>query len=117
MLKEFWIKNRGRIKPWYLVQKKPDDVIISASPEFLLRTICKELGISYLIASKVDPKTGLFNGENCEGEEKVLRFKKQFRNVQIDEFYSDSKTDTPLATLARKAFLVKGNKIITWKIV
>ena len=34
--------------------KKDDDVIISASPEFLLKPICKKINIKYLIASNVD---------------------------------------------------------------
>ena len=32
---DFWKENHKNIKKWYLEQKKKDDVIISASPEFL----------------------------------------------------------------------------------
>ena len=31
--------------------------------------------------------------------------------TQIDGFYSDSKSDTPLAKLARNAFMVTGDEI------
>lgn len=31
---DFWKEYIGNIKPFYLEQKKDDDVIISASPEF-----------------------------------------------------------------------------------
>ena len=39
-VKDFWDENRQRLAKWYLRQKRGDDVIISASPEFLLRPIC-----------------------------------------------------------------------------
>lgn len=112
---DFWDKHISNVKGWYLKQQKPDDVIISASSVFLLTTICQKLGIKYLIASPVDKKTGKYNGLNCHGEEKVRRFYEEFPNGKIDEFYSDSKSDTPLALIAKKAYLVKGNIISDWK--
>ncbi len=45
--------------------RKEDDVIISASPEFLLRPICNRLGIRHLIASRVDARSGAYDGQNC----------------------------------------------------
>ena len=111
---DFWNKNKAKIKRYYLSQQKPDDVIISASPEFLLQPICNRLGINSLIASRVDPKTGKYTGENCHGKEKVLRFRKLFPNTQIEEFYSDSHSDDPLAEIAKKAFLVKGEQLSEW---
>ena len=113
---DFWEKNRKKIKRFYLEQKRPDDVIISASPVFLLRPICSELGIGTLIASNVDPETGIYSGENCHGEEKVRRFREIFgENAVVDEFYSDSHSDEPMAKTARKAFLVKGESLTEWR--
>ncbi len=112
---DFWEKHRKKIKRFYLEQKRPDDVIISASPVFLLRPICDELGVGTLIASQVDPETGVYSGENCHGEEKVRRFKEIFgENAVADEFYSDSRSDEPMAETARKAFLVKGERLTEW---
>ena len=34
-----------------------------------------------------------------------------YPETQIDRFYSDSKSDTPLAKLAQSAFLVTGDEI------
>ncbi len=113
-IKDFWNKKESNIKNFYIEIKKSDDVIISASPEFLLEPICKKLRIKYLIASKVNSNSGKYSGLNCHGKEKVLRFKKKFGNAKIDSFYSDSYSDTPLATLADKAYLVKKNKIMKW---
>ena len=113
-LSEFWDSHEENIKQWYLDMQKEDDVIISASPEFLLRPICERLGIKYMMASRVDPKTGKYDGENCHGEEKVRRYKRRFGAAQIHEFYSDSYSDTPLAKLAFDPILVKGNDFEPW---
>ena len=113
-VEDFWDKNQAKIKKFYLAQQKPDDVIISASGEFLLKPICKRLGIANLIASRVDPKTGRYSGENCHGKEKVRRFYEEFPGAQIEEFYSDSYSDSPLAEIAQKAYLVKGENISPW---
>lgn len=112
-LADFWRTHRKNIKPWYLINQKSSDVVISASPEFLLRPICKSLGIKTLIASKVDPKTGVYDGENVHGAEKVRLFN-ELIGGEIDRFYSDSESDRPLAVISRKAFMVKGNKITEW---
>lgn len=111
----FWKKNKKKIKKFYLENQHEDDVIISASPYFLLEPICKELGINHLIASKVSTHDGSFEGLNCHGEEKVRRFREVFGNSAVDEFYSDSYSDAPMAETASKAFIVKGNRIENWK--
>ncbi len=113
-LAEFWDEHEYKIKKWYLDMQREDDVIISASPEFLLSPICSKLGINTLMASRVDPKTGIYDGENCHGEEKVRRYKEKFRAAQIHEFYSDSYSDTPLAKLAFDPILVRGNDFEPW---
>lgn len=113
-LEDFWSLHKENIKPWYLKQQKDDDVIISASPYFLLKPICKELSIKHLIASNVNKHTGVYNGINCHGKEKVRLFNINFPNKNINEFYSDSKSDTPLAEIAEKAFIVHGDDIKPW---
>lgn len=115
LTEEFWDKHISGIKDFYINNQQADDVIISASPEFLLKPICKRLGIEHLIASKVDPKTGKYSGLNCHGSEKVNRFYERFPNEKIDEFYSDSHSDDPLAQIAQKSFLVCNEKILSWE--
>lgn len=111
---EFWRGNMNDIKALYKDIHREDDVVISASPEFLLRPACDALGIKHLIASRVDKKTGKYTGENCYGEEKVVRFRTEFGDAEIDEFYSDSYSDTPLAKIAKKAFLVTDDELSDW---
>lgn len=111
-LANFWDSHKKNIKEYYLNQRRADDIVISASPEFLLEPICKDLGIQYLIASRVNPNTGKYTGENCYGKEKVVRLNAYMPAHSIDEFYSDSVSDDPLGTLAKKSFIVCGEKII-----
>lgn len=114
-VEEFWKKNIRNIKDWYKNQQRHDDLIISASPEFLLKTPCEILGIKHLMASKVDPHTGKYHGVNCHGKEKVRRFYEKYPEAStVHEFYSDSYSDTPLAEIAEKSFMVKGDNISKW---
>jgi putative flippase GtrA len=110
----FWDKNRKKIKLWYMRQKQDSDIIISASPEFLLEPlVCGYLGVT-LIASRIDQITGKFIGKNCFGEEKVIQLYEAFPDIIIDNFYSDSLSDVSLAKEAIQSFIVKGHKIISW---
>lgn len=111
-VREFWTQHQKRLMPYYLNQKESSDVIISASPEFMLKPICDDLGVT-LIASVVDAKTG-HSEENCYGQAKVTRFKQQYPQASVDAFYSDSLSDTPMAKLATQAYLVKGDQIVDW---
>ncbi|HHV10184.1 MAG TPA: polysaccharide biosynthesis protein GtrA [Clostridiales bacterium] len=113
-IEEFWGLNRHKIKNWYLEKRSADDIIITASPEFLLKPICASLEIDHLIASCVDKSSGRYTGKNCHGEEKVARFSQIFGSLSIHEFYSDSLTDTPLASLSEKSFIVCKDEIIPW---
>lgn len=106
-VKEFWDFNEKKIANWYLLIKQNDDCVISASPEFLLKQITERLGIVHLIATKVDTKTGILQSKNCYGKNKPVLFAEKFGNVTIDCFYTDSKSDLPMAKIAKKAFLVK----------
>lgn len=116
-VQNFWKRNKGKISAWYLKKQKETDLIISASPEFLLQPVCQEFGIKNLIASEVDKKSGKYTGENCYGQEKKRRFLEKFPGFEIEEFYSDSKSDLPLAQIAYKSFLVKNEKLIEeWRI-
>lgn len=113
-IEDFWDINLQKIKPFYLTQKKNDDLIISASPEFLIHTACDRLGVSS-IASRINIHTGLHDdGINCHGKRKVERFYEIYPYESIDEFYSDSLSDSPLAELSASAFYVHKDKVIKW---
>lgn len=110
-INDFWGINITNIKEWYLKQQKDTDLIISASPEFLLKPLEKIMNFK-VIASKVDKNTGRFLLKNCHDTEKVRRLNKEMPKTKINKFYSDSYADKPLMDLAKEAFLVKKNEII-----
>lgn len=116
MVKKFVSKEMKNVKEWYLKQLQKNDIIISASPEFLIKEFAINLGIYNVIASRIDINTGTFYGLNCYGVEKVSRFKEKHQLDKIDEFYSDSTSDAPLAYYAKKAFRVTKDNITEWRI-
>lgn len=111
---QFWAKNFCRVKPFYRETHRSDDVVISASPQFLIEPACEKLGVACKMGSPVDKRTGRFSGANCHGREKVRRFYEVFPDGKIDTFYSDSHSDDPLAEIAARAVLVKGDKLLPW---
>ena len=111
----YWSKYAGNIEPWYQLQHEDSDIIISASPEFLLAPIAKRLGVSSLIATRMDKHSGRIEGENCRGEEKLRRLHSFNPNVIINKFYSDSHSDLPLFDLAKEPYFVSRRKIIVYK--
>ena len=115
-LEEFWDIQQKNISPWYPgKQQKEDDIIISASPEFLLQPICRRLGIRHLMASRVDSRTGKYTGKNCHGPDKVLRLREELGISHCDRFYSDALSDQPMAEIADSAYLVKKDgTIVDW---
>ena len=112
-LELFWDTHEKNIMQYYLDKKDHSkDVIISASPEFLLKPISKRLKVKYLIASRVDKQTGKTTGYNCHDIEKVKRLNDVFDDYVVLETYTDSiKSDTPILILANKQYLVKHNKV------
>ena len=112
-VKAFWDENIGGIKAFYREIHRDDDVIISASPEFLLKPLEARRHIT-VIASKVSPLDGKTDGLNCYHAEKVRRFREVFPDGQMEAFYSDSYSDEPLALLAERAYIVDGDELIDW---
>ncbi|MGB4613660.1 MAG: haloacid dehalogenase-like hydrolase, partial [Erysipelotrichaceae bacterium] len=115
-LEIFVEENLHKIEPWYLNQQKEDDLVISASPYFLVKAFLDKIDVKHLIASNVDKNTGKYTGLNCYGEEKVKRYREVYNNKEIEEFYSDSLSDTPMAKISKNAFFVTRGKITNWKL-
>lgn len=107
---QFWDKHEKNIKPFYREIQREDDLIISGSPEFSLKEICRRIGINHYIGSVLDPETGEFI-RFCFKENKVKAFKEIYGNNKIENFYTDSLHDLPLIEISRNAYLVKGSKI------
>jgi len=113
-IERYWDKNESRIASWYLAQKQPDDLIISASPNCVIDPIAKRLGVRYM-ATDFDREYGVFLNKMKYAKEKA-RYIIDQGFPMIENFYSDSLADTPLALLAEKAHLVthKASTVTDW---
>ncbi|MBQ8840608.1 MAG: haloacid dehalogenase-like hydrolase [Clostridia bacterium] len=114
-VEDFWKINIKKVHKWYLEKKNPTDIVITASPEYLIKPIGKMLGVERVIGSRVDKHIGIFYGTNYHGEEKVRRLMEIYPDAHVNEFYSDMYSDTPLAMLAERAYIVKGERLKPWK--
>lgn len=110
----YWDKNEKRIASWYLAQKRPDDLIISASPACIIEPIAKRLGVNFM-ATEYDREYGVFLNNLMYAKEKS-KYIFDHGFPLIENFYSDSLADTPLALCAEKAHLVtnKASTVIDW---
>ena len=113
-IERYWDKNEKKISAWYLAQKKPDDLIISASPDCIIGPIAKRLGVNFM-ATEYDREFGVYLNNMMYAKEKAKYIIDHGFPV-IDNFYSDSLADTPLALCAAKAHLVtkKASTVIDW---
>ena len=113
-IEHFWDKHEKNISDWYLAQKRPDDLIISASPNCIIGPIAKRLGVNY-IATEYDRDVGAFVDNLMYAREKAAYiFDQDF--PEIENFYSDSLADTPMALCAEKAHLItnKAQTVNDW---
>lgn len=108
--KEFWDKRESKIKPFYFDLQKEDDLVISASPTFLLEDICARIGIKHYLGTEMDFEKCTFT-RWCFRDKKIEFFREAYPDGVIDDFYTDSYHDEFLFPYAKRVFLVKGNKI------
>jgi len=113
-IEKYWDKNEKRISSWYLAQKRSDDLIISASPACIIGPIAERLGVNYM-ASEFDRELGVFTNNLMYAKEKA-KYLIDHDFPLIENFYSDSLADTPLALCAEKAHLVKdrATTVVDW---
>ena len=113
-VKKFWDKYECRVHGWFRDRERYS-VVISASPDFLLKEIGERLGFDSLICSRHSARTGAIIGKNCRAEEKVRRFKEEFdaNSVEVIDVYSDSLThDRPIFSLGQHCWhIVDGERI------
>lgn len=114
-INSFVKSHMKNIKPWYLNRKTEYDVILSASYELWIKLFARELGVKVVIATRTN-SDGKIIGKNCKKEEKVNRLKEVFPDLdKIEAAYGDSSCDIPVLDIAKNAYVVEGNKLVTYK--
>lgn len=77
-IERYWDKNEKRIASWYLAQKRPDGLIISASPNCVIEPIANRLGVRF---------TPWFHGNRCPFEDSNAGG--MFFNIRIENNKED----------------------------
>ena len=107
----FWVSKRRKIKNWCAELLEPGDIVISASPTFLLKPVCNELNVD-LLATNVDTTSGVFLGPNLRGERKTAAFYACYGDAVPEEFFTDDiVSDEPMIKLSKRAYCVSGDCI------
>lgn len=110
LVKTFWQTHADRLDTDMLRRVKPNDLIITAGPDFLLDGIRDRLGTQNIISSEVDLDRIEILHFNFK-DNKVSRFRELYGDAKIDAFYTDSYNDRALMEISEKVFLVKKGKI------
>lgn len=113
-IERFWDKNEKNVKPYFRDLLRPDDVILSASPQVVLRVICDRMGVRNVIGSDLDIESGEVRCV-CFRDNKIKCFKAVYPDTRIDEFYTDSMVDRPFMEISDNVFFVKGDALVKIK--
>lgn len=109
LVEEYWDRNIHRIKAWYT--PRPDDVVLTASFDVIVKEACRRLGVNTCIASEVNMATNELTWLNF-GSNKLVRLRQVLgANTHVDEFYTDALYDQPMIDMAERAYLVKGERV------
>ena len=108
----FWDRHLIGIELWYRAQQSNTDVIISASPDFLIGAACRRLGVRSRFAGGRAYRTAV--GTELPGRRKSAALPDAYGAAEVELFYSDSCSDAPLAALAQEAFLVRRGQVLPW---
>lgn len=116
IIENFWDKEIKNINSWYLSKKKENDIICTASPEFLVKSAIERINPNaVVIGTKITfENKKVICEKNCKGEEKVNRikqyFKGEYKNLKFNATYTDSISDMPILDLAENKYIVCGSK-------
>lgn len=107
---EFWQKQKKNMIQSVVGNIKAGDVVISASPLFLVEPAVKMINENVVVyGTDMDKTTGLITGENMKGKEKVKLLNEK-GYTEFDAVYTDSLSDFPILDMATNKYIVCGKK-------
>ena len=139
LTKEFYEKRLSKIfykDALYTLKKLKNSgckiYLISASAEFYLKELYRIESIDKIIGTRFEVVNGKHTrkilGQNCKGEEKVVRLMESLKkdNIEVDfknsYMFSDSLSDLPLFKLVGNSYLInytrkdnQGIEVLRWK--
>lgn len=110
LVERFWDANMRKIKPFYRERKQTDDVIMTASFDFLIEPCLVRLGVKHAVCSSADLEAGKVT-RLCFRENKPILFDELFPDAKADAFYTDSLNDLPMLKHASRGYYVRGNRV------
>ena len=111
---QFWETHARKLNERILQLIEPDDIIISASPVFLLYGIRGKLNTDKIIGTEVDLAQKKITWFNF-GDNKVRRYRELYGDKKIDAFYTDSENDKNMMEISQEVFIVKKGKPVREK--
>ena len=109
-IEDFWKENKSKLREEFLDIIEKDDVVISGSPLLLLDGVKEYLNTDKIYGTIID-LDGKEKPFICYGKNKLLLLRLLYKDLHIDEVYTDSYSDLPLIENADVAYMVKDNKI------
>ena len=105
-VRQFWETHARKLYPGILELIGPDDVILTASPVFLISGIRDRLHTDRIIGTEVDLRQKKIRWFNF-GDNKVKRYRALYGDRKIDAFYTDSYNDKEMMAVSDAVYLVK----------
>ena len=112
-VKKFWDRHEKEVFDWARKENRERfSVVISASPDFLIKEIERRIGFDDLICTLHDKKGNVI-GKNCHDREKVRLFREKYPDAKVINVYSDSiENDVFIFSLGENCFnTIKGERI------
>ena len=121
----FFLKHNVHIDALSAIEKhkaKGDFlVLVTASFDFYVESLGRELGFDFIISTRAEISgsklTGIIDGENCYGEEKINRINQSLNLSDYREkiCYTDHHSDIPLLNSCDKKFVVNPSSVFRAK--
>jgi len=105
LVTEFWQTHERKLYLNMLEKIHFNDVIVTASPDFLIKGIAHRLHTKHILCTKTDFDQGKITYLNFK-ENKVASFKKAYPHKIIKNFYTDSYNDRPFMEFSKNVYLV-----------
>ncbi len=112
IVKKFWDKYEKCVYDWFKPEnRKRTTVLISASPDFLIKEIADRMKVDYCICTR-HRTNGMKDGKVCRRAEKPVRLNAELPDIEIMDVYSDSfKSDRYIFALGKRCFLANKGEL------
>ena len=107
---QFWATHAHKLNRDIVSLIDPGDVIITASPSFLINGVSEMLNTKHILGTEIDLKEKKLVWYNF-GDNKVDRYRSIYGYRRIDAFYTDSFYDEYLMGISREVYIVRHGNV------